>query len=104
MRTAEDARRETEQNRQRAVAETLELHGIGPRVAAEVIEAYRAAEIVLPDECPHVDPKFGQCVREYGHEPFTEDETFGRVEKYDGHYTTQHNDPRRPDGSHPWDY
>lgn len=56
--------------------------------------------------CDDIHPKYGRCIREAGHAealPVIP----GTVESEPspgGHYTCEHEDERRPDGTHPWDY
>jgi hypothetical protein len=128
--TWDESHRRSDENRVEAVSSVLRRKGypVKPGDVEEIIAAYQGAEVVLPDDCDHVDPTFGQCVRTYGHEPFIYEETLAKfpprgvpaeeiepdpnrsdgirwkVREHGGHYTTEYEDKRRPDGSHPWDF
>lgn len=136
--TFEQARERTRQARIDAIAAAFDADPpeVAQRRARIAVAAYESVEPTLPSDCPHVDPEWGQCEREYGHEPFiiraelrnVGDDPDGAPEPYngmpdnvtpdgrrmrwvgvedassEGHHSYEAMDPRRPEGSHPWDY
>lgn len=91
--TSEQAKAMTHARRTAAVENALRRFLDGRDLAtatAQVLAAYEDVTPVVVSECPDVHPEWGQCVQQYGHEG--------------DHYTGEYDDPRRPDGSHPWDY
>lgn len=105
---------------------------LAKRCAKAALHGANQAIVISADRCDQVDETYGQCEREYGHPGFILDdryippvesvETFaadgtrtgetesvdGYYEEYEnaehgGHYTTNYDDRRRPNGSHPWD-
>lgn len=94
MRTFQNAQAATRNAQVLAVANVIRIHmqlpGLAESVAERVVQAVRDTSRIFPDPCPDEHPEFGSCVGDFGHSG--------------GCYTTDYDDPRRPDGSHPWDY
>lgn len=96
-------------------------------LAGKILDAAFAIPVTHADQCDDVHSDYGQCERTYGHDAwvlrtkhiqFTEiynegGEIIDRIQphqetyqdrRHKGHWTYDYEDPRRPDGSHPWDF